>query len=243
MAIAIATSDSAQQASSATLTKSFTVSSGTDRKLVVAISSKKDGGGGAPSGVTWNGTALAKIDDFTNTSDNNTSIWYLDAPESGTHNIVITYGAAQGYIAMAAYELTGSASAYGGTNKGNTDVATSHSITVTVEGSAGIVIDTVATGAIPRDPTVGAGQTAIYHGAYGSAPDGLGAGSSYEAHSGSNVAMSWTSASATYWGSVAVEFIEGVQSDIKTIMDLAKSSCKTVNDLAIASVKSINDLS
>jgi hypothetical protein len=30
--------------------------------------------------------------------------------------------------------------------------------------------------------------------------------------------------------------------DIKTIMDLAKSSCKTVNDLAIASVKSINDL-
>jgi len=71
--------------------------SGTDRLMLVGVSINPDGGV-TSSSVTYNGTALqfvgAQQNLISGADDARIEIWSLVAPDTGTHNVVITFSAA-----------------------------------------------------------------------------------------------------------------------------------------------------
>jgi PEP-CTERM motif len=67
----------------------FTVAEGSDRKLVVTIGFEV-GSSGTLSGITWNGTQ-SFVPAVVPGGTRKTTIWYLDAPEVATGNIVATF--------------------------------------------------------------------------------------------------------------------------------------------------------
>ena len=97
-------------------------------------------------------------------------------------------------------------STVGGSNSA-TGSGTTPTTTVTVAGANGIVIDSVWTG--NPAPSVGAGQTQFWNEAdLGGSRDSAG---SYEAHTGSDVTMSW-SMSSDSWAIASLEVVEEVAS-------------------------------
>ena len=76
------------------LTTSFTVASNDNRMLVVFVHNDHTGVSydTNPNSVTWNGTGLTQsnIQQYWSNQASG-SIWYLIAPETGTHDIVTTY--------------------------------------------------------------------------------------------------------------------------------------------------------
>lgn len=62
----------------------------------------------AISGVTFNGVAMTKAVQNDDAGDgNNASIWYMDNPPSGSHNVVVTAPGAAAFIRAAAVSLFG----------------------------------------------------------------------------------------------------------------------------------------
>jgi prepilin-type N-terminal cleavage/methylation domain-containing protein len=70
----------------------YTVS-GSNRLMLVGVSINNDSNETVTS-VTYNGTDLTKVDDITNSDDARVEIWSLVAPDTGEHNVVITFSAA-----------------------------------------------------------------------------------------------------------------------------------------------------
>jgi prepilin-type N-terminal cleavage/methylation domain-containing protein len=82
---------------------SITVShatSGTNRLMLVGVSLSPDADE-TVTGVTYNGTALALEGTVTNSNDARVEIWSLVAPDTGTHNVVVTFSAALNQQAIA----------------------------------------------------------------------------------------------------------------------------------------------
>ncbi len=70
-------------------TSAFTVGSGNSRLLLVNVSYRRLSGSDAVSGVTYNGVALTQL--FSTTVGNIVGeVWYLLAPSSGAHSVVVT---------------------------------------------------------------------------------------------------------------------------------------------------------
>jgi prepilin-type N-terminal cleavage/methylation domain-containing protein len=67
--------------------------SGSNRLMLVGVSINNDSNETVTS-LTYNGTDLAKVDDITNSDDARVEIWSLVAPDTGEHNLVITFSAA-----------------------------------------------------------------------------------------------------------------------------------------------------
>ena len=129
-----------------------------------------------PSGVTYGGTALTKLEEATSTS-RCASIWYLAHPATGANNLVSTTGGTQDQ-AIQIYS-------YYGCNPQdifNTDVETTtsgsanHSSSLSVTSESGdIVVDIVASsGTVGFAP--GASQTEVMD----RTQDGIDGASSYE---------------------------------------------------------------
>lgn len=72
-----------------TTTFAHDVGSGSNRLLVVQITGDQDTQ--IPSAVTFNGVALTKIVRLANSANIFADVWYLINPDSGSHNIVVTW--------------------------------------------------------------------------------------------------------------------------------------------------------
>lgn len=90
-----------------TRTTSFTVASGSNRLLIVAVGTVNSGTGSADiTSVTYNSVGLTQAN-TTGASTDRASIFYLIAPDTGTHDIVVTpTGGADG-VQVAAYSIQG----------------------------------------------------------------------------------------------------------------------------------------
>ena len=164
------------------VTISHTVAVKPHRLLIAMIASTA-----VPSGVTYGGTALTKLEEATSTS-RCASIWYLAHPATGANNLVSTTGGTQDQ-AIQIYS-------YYGCNPQdifNTDVETTtagsanHSSSLSVTSESGdIVVDIVAaSGTVGFAP--GASQTEVMD----RTQDGIDGASSYETATGTSTTMSW----------------------------------------------------
>lgn len=84
---------------------SLTVShtcTGSDLALVVAVTDIS--GASVVSGVTYNSVAMTKVDEIG--ANRAFTLWYLTAPDTGAHDIVVTAGSST-YIGLAAASYTG----------------------------------------------------------------------------------------------------------------------------------------
>ena len=91
---------------------SITVGSNNNRLLVVEVATERTGAtpSGTVSSITYNGVNLSHLSGADGTQSNtfgqHTEIWYLIAPTTGTHNIVITMTSTNAYSYMlGAYSL------------------------------------------------------------------------------------------------------------------------------------------
>lgn len=95
---------------SSSLTFSFTVSSGSNRLLVVFVANRYALGGNEVTGITYNGDSLtyaAAGFDEVGTADNYTKLYYMVAPDTGTANVVVTMSGGVNHIYAVAAEFTG----------------------------------------------------------------------------------------------------------------------------------------
>ena len=173
------------------VTISHTVAVKPHRLLIAMIASSA-----VPSGVTYGGTALTKLEEATVNVTKNASIWYLAHPATGANNLVSTTGGTQDQ-AIQIYS-------YYGCNPQdifNTDIETTtsgsanHSSSLSVTSESGdIVVDIVASsGTVGFAP--GASQTEVMD----RTQDGIDGASSYETATGTSTTMSWDLTSSDGW--------------------------------------------
>lgn len=113
MAIALDTVSTGQQDGGSSITIAHTVS-GSERLLLVLISAEDNANPNdmPVTGVTYNGVSLTKInEDRTDASPSGSadlvSSWYLIAPATGTHNVIVSYTGAIEGDAVTVMSLTG----------------------------------------------------------------------------------------------------------------------------------------
>lgn len=115
--------------------------------------------GSNPTGVTYNGVALTNLW-VQEPSNHKGSAWYLVAPTTGEHNVVVTWATSQDYVAAGAASYTGVHQ----TTPIGTPVSTyvyDISISVNVSSAVGEwVLDAISCG--KPDAIIGAGQTQRY---------------------------------------------------------------------------------
>lgn len=170
-----------------------------DGATILVVSTFVAGGGtAAVSGVTYNGTALAKAASASNGSGGEAGVWYLVNPPTGAHNVVVSGNAGVGTASGAAITLFGTdtTSPIGGTaSLAQQTTATPFSSTLTVTGASGSYIvsslgytTTASDIMTPADTETAWRSSAIGNSAIGSNHH---AGAGYVQHAGSNYSVSW----------------------------------------------------
>lgn len=148
---------------------SATVASGTE-KLVVAVTIR-DFGERIPDSVTWNGTSMTSAAPADNANQTGAVFYFLDDPDSGTHNLVVSGTEAWGSHGVWAWEVDGASN--GGPDDTDTDTSTGASssslLTLTHGGSEAILLSALvvqSTHTITDDGdavTEGTALTSIHH--------------------------------------------------------------------------------
>lgn len=88
-----------------TVTISHTIASNSNKLICQA---SVWGSGRIVTGVTWNGVAMTVAKQIDDAGDsNNASIWYLDSPTTGTHDMVVTATSSTAWLRAAATSLIG----------------------------------------------------------------------------------------------------------------------------------------
>jgi hypothetical protein len=177
--------------------------------LIVGVEQTASGryGISAVTGITYNGVALTKIDSQTSGSGKcRSELWYLVAPATGAHSIVVS-------LADVTDAIVGGATSWTGVDQstplGTAAKATGTTSPITVDVTSAVgeyVVDSAcAYKATAITLTVGAGQTSDWN----ETPyvGSVGAGS-YEAGA-ATVTMSWTISAAADWATVAVPIKPG----------------------------------
>jgi len=98
--VTVDASSSGSANGAADITISHTTGSGSDRLMLVGVSINNNNNETVTS-VTYNGTGLTKVGEINNSNDARTEIWRLIAPNTGTHNVVITFSATLNQEAVA----------------------------------------------------------------------------------------------------------------------------------------------
>lgn len=83
---------------SSTQTRSLTVASGDDRVLIVWALTNS--GSNPITGITYNGAALTKLGSVSREAFD-TEMWYLVAPDTGTHDLVLTATGTPAFVSTA----------------------------------------------------------------------------------------------------------------------------------------------
>jgi hypothetical protein len=126
--------------------------------LLVTVGNGSSAGAKTVTGVTYNGASLTKIwDQLSGTNNERHTGWYKVAPDTGAHDIVVTYSAVEDEMIVGGMSFNGvDQSTPVGTANSNT--GTTATSTVNVTSAAGdLVVDGTYTGR--STITVGAGQT------------------------------------------------------------------------------------
>lgn len=161
---AITIHDSASYASdnssSTSITLSFTVTSGAD-KLIVGAGAGDSGSPQAASGVTWNSDSMTKSKGRVY-YQGDMSIWYIDTPDTGTHDVVVTWPAS--FAARNVYAFTIDGAASGAEDVTGEDDATDWGqmdITLTTTEDDDIIADVCYSNYSGSSFTWGTGQTEV----------------------------------------------------------------------------------
>ncbi len=167
--------------SGTTNTWNHTVGSNNNRLLIVSVDA-----GQSVSGVTYNGVAMTQLGVVNYNSNNeHLSLWYLIAPATGTHSVVVTLSASSFSIGCSWSCYNAAQSSTFGTlasNSGTTGTASSNTVTTTSTNQ--LVIDTVNNGAASTD-TPTASQNKRFQ------PATSGAAIGDIAATGSSMTLSW----------------------------------------------------
>jgi hypothetical protein len=187
--------------------------SGVDRLLTVQVSMEA---GLTISSLTYNGDALAQAVAQEGASDTRTEIWYLEAPDLGTHDIVVTFSA-DSYCSAGAESWVNVDQT---TPIGDVVSATGADLNPTVDLTTiydnSIIVDALSTAATPIVYTAGAGQNENW--SYTSNTDTRQGASSYEPAGSAPdvVTMDWTITQNTEWSIAAIE-IKGITTAVSTL--------------------------
>ncbi len=177
------------QVTDTTLTFSHTVTSNTDGLLTVCTGNRN--GASETTGVTFNGDAMTKAADHTDTTYGviRASLWYLKMPDTGTHDVEITTAATPTVITM------GGAASFTGVDQTtpvsnpNTADGNSVSSSVTITSSTGSMVVDCFYGAGANSLAAVPTQTGIWSYIEGAGTTDL-AGQS-RASGAASVAMAW----------------------------------------------------
>lgn len=178
-----------------TVTWSHTIGAGSNRLLVVLISGRSSAN---VSGVTFDGVALTQVGSTRDDSSTDTSIWYLTAPNTGAHNIVITKASGQDCDAGGISYIDALIDVASFTN--NSGMSTTPSITVTPNHADGHILGVLGlndSGTLtytgPGTEFFSQGFDPRYRGAYGAFTGGA------------SITHSWTSSNNRAWTVAGVE--------------------------------------
>lgn len=202
MAIALVHSDIATIDNFATtsVTKSFTVGSGTNRLLVVAIAWYN--GGSDSTTVTYGGSALTVGKKFiAGANDYNTELWYMIAPTTGTADVVVSWGIAPcAGVVISEWTGVNQASPIGDTDgaaEGAVDATISNTLTTT---SGDVSVTSVNYWDNNLIPTKGASDTLIQDCGTPVTFESNLCASSYQTATGSSVTNQWIPGSGAVVG-------------------------------------------
>ena len=191
----------------------FTVT-GTNNVLIVGVSMNISGNAGATvSSVTYNGTALT-LAGFHNDagSTRRVEIWYLVAPATGTHNIVVNYPAGVGVV-VGGTNVSGADQTSPIRDFISSDGATGALATLNVPSADGdVVVDTLAIAGTDSVAAYGPTQAQAWGSASGATGiDVYGSGSTREG--AASVPLSETLNAASNW-SVGAVSVRPFQADL-----------------------------
>lgn len=201
-----AASDSTDQTSTTGFTWNHTVGSGTDRILIVGVSSKDTTDADrVVSGVTFNGVAMTNIRTDDNTGDNVTSdAWYMVAPPVGTYAVAVSFAgtvsnAIAGAVSFTGVDQSNPIDAQTGGSTSNSSTVSTSIVTTT---ASTIVMD-VFSNSNDSSITPDASQTQRWMDGF---PATFGGGASTEAAaSAGSVAMDWSGGSSfTDWAHTVI---------------------------------------
>ena len=228
------------------LTVSHTVGSGNQNYVLIVgvVATASSGSAADPSGITYNGSAMTMIKDQACSSlRQKGSIWYINAPTAGTHNIVASYAANHciGIIAASFYNVkqssgldTSSAKAVDiFTYSTSLSAAETNELVLAMAGSRNSLaatawLDTSSQTAIDQEQYEDVSECLVM---------------AYKIAGSGTVTSTWTASYDTgEIVQVAFKYL-APSTNIKTFNGLAYASTKTVNGVAIASVKTYNGLS
>jgi len=193
-------SDTNDTTATDTLTISHTTS-GTERLMLVGISFDPNNDE-VVSSVTYNGSALSKEGHAVWSNDARAEIWSLVAPDTGTHDVVITFSADLSFGAVAGVQTFNGVDQVSplGTPVPASDFSAGPA-TVDVSSAAGqLVFDTVACETC-TSLSFGAGQTEQWNLLHAG---GFVMGAASTEPGAATVTMSWMLGSTDYWAIVAV---------------------------------------
>jgi hypothetical protein len=183
--------------------------SGSNRILIVGVGIRKSSGSASSvSSITYNGVSLTKINHVQDSAGagSRTELWYLLNPDTGTHYVNVTMGAAKPFAAGAiSFKGVHQASPLG-SEAASTGSGTTAS--VSVSSSIGELVVDAVTSADDTLPiptlTAGSGQTGHWSEELNSGSGHLGrTGGSQEAGAAS-VTMSWSISESRPWTIIAV---------------------------------------
>lgn len=161
-AITLDTSDNPVTFTGTSQTTSYTVS-GTNPLLVVSIGVASNSS--SISGITYNSVNLASAA-FANVSDAPSYVWYLEAPDTGTYNLVISKTSSQNARAIISSwngVLQSGAKDVAGTDTTVTDIGPCKQVSITLNTTVAntLIVDAVSNDYIEA-MSEGANQTELY---------------------------------------------------------------------------------
>jgi len=187
--------------STTSITLSHTVGTAQGSRLLVVGVATKDTSTSGPSGITYAGDALTKID--TSTKDNaSATIFYMVNPDTGSNNIVVSFASTIDEIAVRASSYYGVDAVNPRRSNATADGASGTTPSVAVTTVAGdIVIDMVSSDTSnSRAWTPGAGQVDLGE---NSAPEST---ASYEIATSTTTTMTHSPDGSASWCQVAAAF-------------------------------------
>jgi uncharacterized repeat protein (TIGR01451 family) len=205
-AIALDGTSSAHDTNASSLTWSHTVTSNSRGILIVGIAMNP--ASTTVGSVTYNGVALTYIGSRQNLLAARVEIWYLLAPPTGAHNVVVTLSGGDSVLLF-----TAGASSFTGVNQttpfyggftSNTGLLLPATVTVPTSSASQVVVDAVALAGLNLLVAPGAEQTILWREISNVLLTFLVGSGSYAAGTGGNVTMAWGSLLSVDWASGAI---------------------------------------
>jgi len=172
------------------------------------------------SGVTYNGDALTKVIDRNDADYANCSIWRIVAPDTGTHDIVVSHSNSS-TVKVYGVAFTGvDQSSPTGATTGDTGTGTTASKAITTTKNGSVIISTLSRAGASdgsNGPTAGTGQTNIADNLFGNSHWGAG---TYESKTtvGADT-QSWTWTGSQIWSMVSIEIKKSADNALQTNLE------------------------